>query len=76
MASDHEFSVADATQVLQNETGTAEGRTHSLFQESSVASLHTTIDSKAFEVATMVRKLAKKEHSATLAQFVSLISVS
>ena len=51
------------------------GHIHS-FQESSVASLHTTIDSKAFEVAAMVRKLAKKEHSATLAQFVSLISVS
>ena len=76
MASDHEFSVADATQVLQNETGTAEGQTHSLFQESSVASLHTTSDSKAFEVATMFRKLAKKDHSAALAPLASLISVS
>ena len=76
VASDHECSVADATQVLQNETGTAERQTHSLFQKSSVASLHTTSDLKGFEVATMVRKLAKKEHSGALAQFVSRISVS
>ena len=42
VASDQEFSAAVATQVFQNETGTAEGQTHSLFQESSVASSHTT----------------------------------
>ena len=59
----------------KNETGTAEGQTHSLFQESSVASLHTTSDFRGFEAATMARKLTKKEHSAALAQFASRISV-
>ena len=56
MASDHEASVeslanelkalADATQVLQSETGGADGQTYSLFQESAVACLHTSSDLK------------------------------
>ena len=37
---------------------------------------HTTSDLKGFEVATMVRKFAKKETSAALAQLASRISVS
>ena len=76
VASDHEYSMTDATQVLPIETGTAEGQTHSLFQEGSVANLHTTIDFRGFEAATMARKPTKKEHSAALAQFASRIPVS
>ena len=64
---------AEATQVLQSETGGAEGQTYSLFQESSSAALQTT-DLKAFELVTMVRRLAKQEHSTALAQLGSRIS--
>ena len=62
---------AEATQVLQSETGGAKGQTYSLFQESSSAALLTT-DLKAFELVTMVRRLAKQEHSTALAQLGSL----
>ena len=84
VASDHEASVkafaeelkalAEATQVLQSETGGAEGQTYSLLQESSIAALQTSTDLKGFEVVTMVRRLAKQEHSAALAQLASRIS--
>ena len=83
MASDHEASVesfanelkelADASQDLQSETGGADGQTYSL-QESAVACLHTSSDLKRFEVVAMVKRLAKKEHSAALAQPASRIS--
>ena len=36
---------------------------------------HTTVDSKGFEVVTMVRRLAQKEHSAALQHLASCISV-
>ena len=84
VASDHDTSakafaeelmaLAEATQVLQSETGGAEGQTYSLFQESSSAALQTSTDLKGFEVVTMVRRLAKQEHSAALAQLASRIS--
>merc|ERR1719383_669617 len=84
VAADHEVSVkafaeelkalADATQVLKSETGAAEGHTYSLFQVSSFSGVHTTVDLKGFEVVTMVRRLAQKEHSAALSQLASRIS--
>eukprot|EP00450_Noctiluca_scintillans_P002421 CAMPEP_0194482150 /NCGR_PEP_ID=MMETSP0253-20130528/4235_1 /TAXON_ID=2966 /ORGANISM="Noctiluca scintillans" /LENGTH=688 /DNA_ID=CAMNT_0039321673 /DNA_START=47 /DNA_END=2116 /DNA_ORIENTATION=+ len=84
VASDHEVSVAafeaelkamaEATQVLQSETGGAEGQTYSLFQVISDTGLRTTTDLKGFEVVMMVRRLAQKEHSAALAQLASRIS--
>ena len=36
--------------------------------------MHTTVDLKGFDVVTMVRRLAQKEHSAALSQFASRIS--
>ena len=39
-----------------------------------MACFHTTSDIKGFEVVAMVKKLAKKEHSAALAQPASRIS--
>ena len=39
----------------------------SLFQESSIAVLQTTTVLRHFEGVTLVRSLAKKEHSAALA---------
>ena len=84
VASDHEASVKgfaeelkaleDATHVLQSETGGAEGQTYSLFQESSSAGLQTSTHLAGSEVVAVVRRLAKKEHSAALAQLASRIS--
>ena len=45
--------LADATQMIQSETGEAEGQTDSLFQESSGASLQTSIDLEGLKVVTL-----------------------
>ena len=84
VASDHEASgrafadelkaLAEATEVLQSETGGADGQTYSLFQESSSAALQTSTDLKGFEMVTTVRRLAEQEHSTALAQLASRIS--
>ena len=41
---------------------------------SSFIGVHTTVDSKGFEVVTIVRRLAEKEHTAALSQFACRIS--
>ena len=74
VTSDHEISVkdfaeelrtlAEATQVIQDQTAGAKFQAYSLFQQSSFAGLQTKTEVKRFEVVTMVRELAKKEHSA------------
>ena len=84
VASDHEASgrafagelkaLAEATQVLQSETGGADLQTYSLFQENSSAALQTSTDLKGFDMVTAVRRLAEQEHSAALAQLGSRIS--
>ena len=82
VASDHEASVkvfaeelkawAEAIQVLQSETGGADGQAYSLFQENSSVALQTSTDLKGFDMMTAVRRLAEQEHSAALAQLGSL----
>ena len=84
VASDHEASgrafadelkaLAEATQVLQSETGGADEQTYSLFQENSCAALQTSTDLKGFDMVTAVKRLAEQEHSAALAQLGSRIS--
>ena len=66
--------LADATQMIQSETGGTEGQTDSLFQESSGASLQTSTDLEGLKVVTMVRGLAAQEQSAALAQLTARIS--
>ena len=66
--------LADATQMVQSETGGAEGQTDSLFQESSSASLQTSTDLEGLKVVTMVRRLAAQEQFAALAQLTARIS--
>ena len=67
-------ALAEATQVLQSETGGADGQTYSLFQKSSSAALQTSTDLKGFEMVTTVRRLAEQERSTALAQLASRIS--
>ena len=76
--SDHEASrkafadelkaLPEATQVLQSETGGADGQTYSLFQENLSAALQTWTDLKGIDMVTAVRRLAEQEHSAALSQ--------
>ena len=40
--------------------------------QSSFTGVHTTVDLKGFDVVTMVRRLAKMEHSVALSQLASL----
>ena len=53
--------------ILQQTSG-ADGKTYSLFQESSSAALRTSTDLKGFELVVLVRRLAEHEHciSATM----------
>ena len=41
---------------------------------SSFIGAHTTVDLKGFEVVTIVRRLAEKEHTAALSQFACRVS--
>ena len=80
VALDHETSMkafaeelktsAEATQVIQDQTGRAKKQTYSLFQASSFAGLQTKTKLKGFRVVVMVKKLAKQEHSANDAMHV------
>ena len=80
LASDHEASVkvfaeelkawAEATQVLQRDWWS---KGTDVLTVPSSAALQTT-DLKAFELVTMVRRLAEQEHSTALAQLGSRIS--
>ena len=47
----------------------------SLLQMSSFTGVHTTVDPKGFEVASMIMRLSQKEHSAALLQLASRNSV-
>jgi len=82
IAADHEQTVADRTaelkvigkakKILSESTGGASDQTYSLLQVRSALSSHSDL-AKA-EVLTIVKKLAKQQHSAALAQLASRIS--
>jgi hypothetical protein len=64
--------IANAVQILKDTTGGAEGQTYSFLQTSSTLRTHT--DLARSEVVALVKKLARKEHSSTLAQLASRIN--
>jgi len=78
VAADHEATVAarqeelaviaKAKKILEGTAGGASGQTYSFLQISSRADLKNT------EVVTLVKNLAKKQHSAALAQLASRIA--
>jgi len=82
VASDHEATVAardnelktiaEAITILGETTGGAEAQTYSLFQVSS--SVHTRADLARSEVVAVIKKLAREQHSAALAQLASRVS--
>ena len=64
--------MADSTQVLQSETGEADGQTYSLFRESSSVALQSLTDLVELKVVTKVSRFAEQEHYAALAQRISV----
>merc|ERR1719162_869739 len=81
VAADHEATVAARTEelgviataikILKETASGAGGQTYSFFQVGS--SLHTRSDLANIEVVTVVKKLAKQQHSAALSQLASRI---
>jgi chromosome segregation ATPase len=82
-AADHEASMkgraeelkalAEAKEIITSKTGGAESYQYSLLQTSS--KLHSRADLVNMEIVTLVKKLAKEQHSSALAQLASKISV-
>jgi len=83
-AADHEATVAARTEelkviataekILKDSTEGAVGQTYSLFQIAASSQLHTRADLANSEVITLVKKLAREQHSAALAQLASRIA--
>merc|ERR550532_3994629 len=83
-AADHEATVAarkeelkviaDARQMLADTSSGAVSQTYSLFQVVATSKLQTHADLAGREVVELVRRLAKQEHSSTLAQLASRIA--
>merc|ERR1719331_3422433 len=83
-AADHEATVAARTEelkviataekILKESTSGAVGQTYSLFQIAASSQLHTRADLANSEVITLVKKLAREQHSAALAQLASRIA--
>jgi chromosome segregation ATPase len=82
-AADHEASVAARTEeitvlskaksLLESTSSGAVGETYSLFQVVTSSRFRTQADLANNEVVTMVKRLAKEQHSAELAQLASRI---
>jgi len=64
--------IAKAVEILKSTTSGAEGQTYSLLQVSTGISSHA--DLARSEVVALVKKLAREQHSAALAQLASRIS--
>jgi chromosome segregation ATPase len=67
-------TIAEAKKILQESTGGAVGQTYSFLQVSSVSRMQTRADLANAEVVNLIKKLAEREHSSSLAQLASRIS--
>ena len=66
--------IATAEKILKESTSGAAEQTYSLLQVSTKSQLQTRADLANSEVITLVKKLAREQHSAALAQLASRIS--
>jgi chromosome segregation ATPase len=83
-AADHEATVAarneelkilaTAKKILTESSSGAEAQTYSFLQASSYSQLHTRADLANSEVINLIKKLARTQHSAALAQLASRIA--
>merc|ERR1719311_519378 len=86
VAQDHEVSLKGraeelaalkkATEIVKEATGGAVSQSYSFLQTTSGSRLSTRADLAKLEVVTAVKKLAKTQHSAALAQLASRISAA
>merc|ERR1719171_683812 len=84
LATDHEATVAgrtaelkaiaEAKKILESTTSGAVGQTYSLLQLTARSKMQTRADLANAEVVSLVKKLAKEQHSTALAQLASRIS--
>merc|ERR1719235_460000 len=86
VAQDHEVSLkgraeelaalAKATEIIKESTGAAQAASYSFLQVKSGSRISSRADLAKLEVVTAVKKLAKTQHSAALAQLASRISAA
>merc|ERR1712008_207856 len=84
VGSDHEMTVAarteelkvmaEAKKILVETTSGAVEQTYSLLQMEAQSRLHTDADLAQAEVVTLVKRLARQQHSAALAQLASRVA--
>jgi len=84
-AADHEATVAarkeelaviaKAKEIIQETTGGAAGQTYGFIQESATSRLRTRADLAHMEVVGLIKNLAKRHHSRSLAKLASQIQV-
>jgi hypothetical protein len=84
-AADHEATVAarkeelaviaKAKEIVQETTGGAAGQTYGFIQESATSRLRTRADLAHMEVVGLIKNLAKRHHSRSLAKLASQIQV-
>merc|ERR1712204_141026 len=84
VGSDHEMTVAarteelkviaEAKKILVETTSGAVEQTYSLLQMEAQYRLHTDADLAQAEVVTLVKRLARQQHSAALAQLASRVA--
>jgi len=84
-AADHEATVAarneelkviaTAEKILKESTGDAVSQTYSLLQVTAASQMRTRADLAQSEVLSLVKKLARDQHSTALAQLASRIAV-
>merc|ERR1719243_256990 len=85
VAADHEATVAGrkeelaviakAKEIIQETTGGAAGQTYGFIQESATSRLRTRADLAHMEVVGLIKNLAKRHHSRSLAKLASQVQV-
>merc|ERR1719502_1736840 len=68
--------IAEAVGILESTTSGAVGQAYSFVQVAVSSSMHTHADLAKSEILTLIKKLAKKHHSAALAQLASRIAAA
>merc|ERR1712100_738079 len=67
--------IATAEKILKESTSGAVSQTYSFLQTATSSQMHTRADLANSEVINIVKKLARDQHSAALAQLASRIAV-
>merc|ERR1719217_1491551 len=69
-------ALATAKKIIQESTGGAQSQSYAFIQIASASGLSSRVDLAKLEVVTALKRLAKEQHSAALAQLASQISAA